>query len=283
MRRALAAFAVMLSPAIARANQVDACVDAADHAQQLRDQGKLIEAREQLVTCSGASCPSAVVKQCARWLQEVDAEVPTLSLRARDATGADVADVAVLIDGNPRTDSLDGRPMTIDPGQHKLTFRRAGIEVEQSIVVRTGEKNRLVDVQLGKPEAPPPPPPPPPVAPPPGVPAPQVHHGFRFPWTTALFLGLGVAGFVTTGVLVAVAGSDASSLRSTCAPNCAGSDVDAVRTRIVVANVAFGVGIGATALSVLFLIIGNTSHHDAPVQVGLMLDHGFGASASARF
>ena len=282
MRAALAVFAMMLAPAVARADQVDVCVDAADHAQQLRDQGKLIEAREQIVACSAASCPSAVVKQCARWLQEVDAEVPTLSLRARDATGADVADVTVLVDGSPRIDSLDGRPMPIDPGPHKLTFRRAGIEIEQSVVVRTGEKNRLVDVQLGKPETAPPPPPPRIVAPPSRVPAPQVHHGFRFPWTTGVFLGVGIAGFVTTAVLVAVASSDASSLRTTCAPSCAGSDVDAVRTKIVAANVTFGVGIAATALSAI-LIIANTGHKEPPVQVGLMVDHGFGASASARF
>jgi hypothetical protein len=191
--------------------------------------------------------------------------MPSLSFRARDANGNDVADVAVLVDGAARLDALDGRPMTINPGAHKITFRRGDLEVEQALVVRSGEKNRLVDVQLGKKEVQvilaPPPPPPPVIVPPPA-------HPFRFPWTSGVLLGLGVAGFVTTGVLVAVAGSDAS-------------DVDAVSAKLTAANIMFGVGIGATALSALFLVIANV-HHD--VRVGVQaLDHGAFASATGRF
>jgi hypothetical protein len=274
----LVALLVALAPSVARADNVDACVDGAERSQQLRDQGKLLEAREQLAACSSVVCPKAVVKQCAMWLQEVDNEMPSLSFRARDANGNDVADVAVLVDGAARLDALDGRPMTINPGAHKITFRRGDLEVEQALVVRSGEKNRLVDVQLGKKEVQvvlaPPPPPPPVIVPPP-------QHPFRFPWTSGVFLGLGVAGFVTTGVLVAVAGSDASHLRATCAPSCAQSDVDAVSAKLTAANIMFGVGIGATALSALFLVIANV-HHD--VRVGVQaLDHGAFASATGRF
>jgi hypothetical protein len=275
VRNLILAACVVLFPSVALADQVDACVDGADHAQQLRDQGKLIEARAQLLVCGASSCPSAVAKQCVRWLQEVDAEMPTVSVRARDAEGVDVTDVGVSIDGVEQTTSLDGRPMPINPGAHSLVFHRGEVNVQVPLMVRSGEKNRLLDVQLGKKEvvvAPPPPP----HEPPPVV---VVQHPFRFPWTTGVFLGLSVAGFVSTGVLVAIAGSDASSLRQTCAPGCAQSDVDAVRAKLTAANVTMGVGIGALAISVIFLVVANVHHTEPKVSVGFVpLDHGGAAT-----
>ncbi len=272
--------AVMTWGVIAHADQVDACVEAADRAQQLRDKGKLIDARTQLLACGASSCPGAVAKQCVRWLHEVDDELPTLSLRVRDGA-VDVTDVEVLVDDASRMKSLDGRPIPIDPGAHRLALRRNGVTVEQSIVARAGEKNRLVDVQL-TPEtskvvivttAPPAEITPPPVG---------AKRGFRFPWTSGLFLGIGVASFAVTVPLVIVAGNDAQNLRQTCAPACAGSAVDDVRTKLIVANVTFGVGVAGLALSALTLVIANMGHpSEKPALSFGVTPMAHGASASA--
>ncbi len=264
----------------ARADQVDVCVDAADRAQQLRDPGKLIEAREQLLVCSVSSCPSAVAKQCVRWLHEVDEEIPTLSLRVR-AGLVDVTDVEVLVDGQTRLTELDGRPMPINPGMHHLTFRRGkGVAiVEESLAARAGEKNRLVDVQLE------------PVrtvavvSPNPTVVMPveplRQHRGFRFPWASGLLLGISVAGFGATIPLVVVAGDDASHLRGTCAPQCTGSQVDDVHTKLIVANVTFGVGIAGLAASVFALVVANVGHRRDTVVSFAVWPASRGAAVSA--
>lgn len=253
---AWALLVAMAAPALARADTVDACVDGADRAQQLRDQGKLIEARTQLLVCGASGCPGAVAKQCVRWLHEVDDEMPTLSLRVRDGA-TDVTDVEVLVDDVSQATSLDGRPMPIDPGARRLTFHRGDVTTEQSLVARAGEKNRLVDVQLTtEPKAvvvtpaatsvqPPPPPPPP------------RPRGFHVPWVSGVFLGLGIASFAITVPLVVIAGNDAANLRRTCAPNCTISAVADVHTKLIVANVTFGVGIAGLALSAASLVVAN--------------------------
>ncbi len=251
-----AAFAAILSLSpSARADDVDACVEGADKAQQLRDQAKLVEARDQLIACAAASCPTAVAKQCAKWLREVDEAIPSVALRVRSSSGSDVADAEVTLDGAARPGALEGKPIKLDPGSHEFTFKRGDETAESTIVVRAGEKNRPVDVTLVAPVVAIVAPPPPPVV------APEERAGFRFPWPAGVFLGVAVAGFVGTAALVAVASSDAGNLRQTCAPDCATSDVDAAHTKLIAANVTLGVGIGSLALAAIFLIAANVGHH----------------------
>jgi hypothetical protein len=279
VKRALVAFAILAFPAMAQAaDAVDTCVDAADRAQSLRDDGKLIEAREKILLCAASSCPTVVAKQCVKWLHEVDGELPSVLLRVRDAEGKDVSDAEVRIDGEAVAGALAGRAIPVNPGPHKLTFHREGsADAEESLVIRAGDKNRAVDVQLKALTA---------TAAPPPV-TPEAHHAFRFPWTTGVFLGVGVASFVTMGALVAVASGDASTLRTSCAPNCATSDVDAVQTKITVANVMMGVGIASVAASALFLVLANTgsaSKEKAAVSFGVSpLPGGASLGAAGRF
>jgi hypothetical protein len=267
------------APKVARADEVDACVDAADRAQQLRDQGKLIATREQLLLCGVSTCPGAVAKQCVRWLHEVDDQLPTLSLRVRDGV-TDVTDVEVLIDDVSLMTALDGRPVPIDPGPHRLTFRRGNVTVEQSLVARATEKNRLVDVQLTKEIVPVVVTLPVAIVPP----IVKVHRGFQVPWTAGLSLGVSVVAFAATIPLVIVAGNDASSLRQTCAPMCSSSSVDDVRTNLIVANVTFGVGVAGLAFTALFVVLANTHPRDKAVSFGVTpVDHGAVASAVGAF
>jgi hypothetical protein len=240
----------------AHADEVDACVAGADKAQQLRDQAKLVEAREQLIACAAANCPTAVAKQCAKWLGEVDEAIPSIALRVRSSSGSDVADAEVTLDGAVRPGALDGKPIKLDPGAHKFTFKRGDEMAESTIVVREGEKNRPVDVTLVAPAVAIVTPPPPPLVAPE-----EPRAGFRFPWTAGVFIGVAVASFAGTAALVAVASSDAGDLRSTCAPACSVSDVDAAHTKLVVANVTLGVGIGSLALAAIFLVAANVGHH----------------------
>lgn len=125
------------------------CIAAADQAQQARDDGKWRAARDGFVSCSRAACPKMVAASCTKWAREVEEGMPTVVLAAKDASGGDLTDVRVTIDGAPLATVLDGKPVEVDPGVHKLRFSREGSEpAEQSVVVKAGEKLREVSVVL---------------------------------------------------------------------------------------------------------------------------------------
>ncbi len=102
------------------------CLSAFDQAQSLRSGGKLLAARKQLEICAADSCPEVVTSKCFPWLEEVTASLPSIVIAARDHTGADVVDVRVLSGEVVLADKLDGRPILLDPGAHKLRFERPG-------------------------------------------------------------------------------------------------------------------------------------------------------------
>jgi hypothetical protein len=266
----LLALALFASPA--RADERRACVEAADTGQTLRDQGKLVEARESFLTCARDVCPAIVAKQCATWLNDVDREIATVTFRATDPSGKELVDVPVSIDGTLRLPSLDGRAIRINPGVHQITFSHAGdADVEQQVVVHAGERARLVEVRIGPRSL--------------GSPLSSASHdgespsksGFRFPLFAAVSLGVGAASFLTMGVLVGTTASDVDHLRATCAGSCSSSEVDSANTRIVVANVMMGVGIAAVALGAASLVVVNVGHGDERPQQAWVIRGGPGS------
>src|SRR6185369_11120608 len=84
-----------------------ACLEASDKAQQLRDDGKLKAAREQMLICARDACPEAVRKDCSGLLTALEASMPSIVLGAQDANRKDVINVQVSLDGKPLVSSLD--------------------------------------------------------------------------------------------------------------------------------------------------------------------------------
>lgn len=171
--RALAATAVFFglftAGVDASADSKQECAAAYVKTQSLRDNGQLRDARKQAIACSATTCSAYVVKDCTRWLAEIDASLPTVVFTAKNAAGADTLAVRVTVDGQPVTERLDGKAVALDPGEHVVRFEMAGAEaVEQKVMIQQGEKNRKLAASF--PKAPPSPlPVPPPVAPPPKV------------------------------------------------------------------------------------------------------------------
>jgi len=249
------------------------CLDASERGQNERDEGTYRAARESFMACARPSCPRVVLDSCTQWLRELDESAPTLVLGAKDEHGNDLTDVHALFDGNRFADVLDGKPLVADTGEHVLRFERDGSQpVEQRLVVRAGERARLITVTMVSiPPPEPAAPPQPTAAPSPDLPPqPEAHGGsselFRSPrfWTAG---GLGVGALVAVGFGIAfealgqTASSDAASIRSTfpdpityCNPSpqpagCSalGNKVDA-HTRDV--NMASGFFVGAGVLAV---------------------------------
>lgn len=210
------------------------CVGQLDRAQSLRSAHKLREARASYIACSAASCPELVREDCSKSLVDLDAAMPTVVFSAR-AGGHDVTDARVLVDGEAIASALDGRAVALDPGNHVVRFERTGGgATEVRLVAREGEKNRAISASFT------------PTTPP--TEGRKTEAG-RFPVLPVLLGGTGLLALGGSLYVRLGADSDADRLRSTCAPTCDQSSRDALGDKLVVANVALGVGIGVLALA----------------------------------
>ena len=241
------------------------CVAAADDGQKLRDDGKLNAAREKFILCAAKACPGVVSRQCSQWLVETEKDMPTMTFRALDDEGKETVDVKVLVDGGKVSNTIDAHALALDPGEHKVRFERAdGRAIEEKVLLRPGEKNRLIELSFQVKTPPPPPETPKVVTPPP--PAAEPDRSFHVPLLGWVGLGVGVAGGVMTAAFAISANSAESDLRSTCAPTCDSSQKSSIDTKVVLANVGLGIGIVGLGVAVVTTVLANTgSSSDKPV------------------
>ena len=272
IRVSLVAVAIGLATTPAMADPTKAqCATANASGQDLRRDGKLAEAREQLRMCSDPKCPAVVRVDCAKRLDELEAAQPTIVFDAKDGAGADITVVKVSVDNRPLAEKLDGSALPIEPGEHTLTFEVAGQSpVTQHIVVKEGEKGRHEKIVIGAP-----PPSPAPVAPPPSPP----EEGLG----TQRILGIvgggvGVAGIAVGSVFGLLTASAISKQKSDCAsstscnnPTQAASDHSTWTTDGTISTIAFIAG-GALLVggAVVFLTAGH-ARTEQPAATGLML------------
>jgi hypothetical protein len=253
-------------PRTAHADDKQICVAASEKGQQLRSAGKLVDAREQFNLCGRTECPKLIQQDCTQWMSEVLASLPSIVPGAKDRKGRDIVDARLTIDGKVATETLDGKPIVVDPGVHSFVFEANGAgaapAVKEQVVVKPGEKNRIVSVTISMGDdaaaagagA---------TAAAGSAAAPQrPADGSRSSPPIAAYVigGLGVVALGAAGVMGLLANSDAHDLRSTCAPNCKQSDVDAIQTRYTIGGVTAGIG-GALLVTgiVLFFVHGSGS------------------------
>jgi hypothetical protein len=261
----------------------DACSAPYTEYQRLRKQGKLRAAREALLRCVAPSCPGFIQTDCAAWLVEVDAQMPTVLFAAVGPDGRDTANVTVTDGGTILATTLDGRAVPLDPGQHELEFSYPGAPpIRQTILVREGEKSRRVDISFA-------------------AAAPVASAVPQPPASSAGALGgLAIGGFVTAGLglgaLAAFAGigitgqAEFDELYETCgagapAPDtstCTDAQIDPVQTKLTIADAMLGVGVGLVAIGVTLVVIDVAT--DAPNETAATLEIGpTSARAVVRF
>jgi hypothetical protein len=219
-----------------------ACARASESAQSLRSAGKLVEALDRVPACLHLRCPDFVRRDCEALRTDVQASLPTIVVRAHAPGGEDATDVRVVVDGVPFLDRLDGRAKPVDPGPHTLRFEMSGADpIEQTVVVREGEKMRVVDAAFTTPSH---------------AARSESHDEAagaprRFPWPAAIVAGAGVVAIGAFAYLGLTGLSDFHSLQDRCGGtgSCKQADVDPVRTKLWVADglgaagvVALGVG-----------------------------------------
>jgi hypothetical protein len=118
----LGGFALHTKPCSAQSNTKNECVASYQQAQVSRQDGDLLKAQQELVSCAGAGCPDAMQADCSRWLEEVEAALPSVVFRALTPNGSDIADARIQVDAQPER-ALDGRSITLNPGKHQVTVR----------------------------------------------------------------------------------------------------------------------------------------------------------------
>jgi|HubBroStandDraft_1064217.scaffolds.fasta_scaffold12529_3 hypothetical protein len=215
----------------------DQCIEANVKGQELRRDGKLAAASEQLRACISSSCPGIVRDDCTKRLDELEKAQPTIAFEVKDAAGADLIDVRVSVDGQPLLDHLDGKPVNVDPGAHVFTFEVAGKPpVTERLLVREGEAARRERVVVGnaaaaaaplppKPVTAPAPVPPPPPAPtesvvaPPASPPPESSGPGAQKVIGATMAGVGLVGLGVGTAFGLMASSAWSNAKSACGGN----------------------------------------------------------------
>jgi hypothetical protein len=236
------------APEAQGADDKAACVASYDRSQMLRKDHRLQRAREELRSCSRAVCPALVRNDCLTWLDQVQAELPSLAIRATK-DGADVANVTIVEDEAVVATKLDGSSLEVDPGEHAFRFETEGASpVVMHLVVRERERDRVVPVNFVGPGA----------AQASGVaPASAEAPAMSRPVPVGAVVlgGIGIAGIATFAAMGVVGKNQQSSLQNSCSPNCSQRDIDKVKTDYIVADVALGVGAAAlVSAGVWFLL-----------------------------
>jgi len=255
------AFVLFSASARAEDSHKAECAAAYEKSQEFRAQNKLRKAEELLKVCAEASCPTFVQTDCSQWLTEVQKDLPSIVIVAKDKEGADVTAVKVSIDGEVVATELDGKSISIEPGRHRLRFEIEGAPpVEQPIIAKQGEKDREVKVSFRQAEAEEASNPYPAhkdegeQAPPAEEEKPKSPNKLRL--YSYIAGGVGAAGIIGFGVFAIMGKSQQSDLESRgCAPNCPKDETDAAKTKLLIANISLGVGIAGLGTGVVLFIL----------------------------
>ena len=213
-----------------------ACVQQHLQAQQARANGDLLGAKGLLVACADDACPVPVRKECAGWLEEVQASMPSIVVITRtDDEASGPTDLRVNVDG--AVVRAPTRPIEVNPGRHVVQVEATGYRPAQAIVIASvTERLKRVVVHLDALKE---------ADKPPTLSGPLPSTAL----SDAAIVGLatisvaGFAGLAWFGTSAREAERDLDK----CSPFCTKEQVNEVRNKYVWANVSLGVGVAAAA------------------------------------
>ena len=248
----------------ASASESDACVEAYEDGQQRRAAGQFVAAKRAFERCAARSCPAVTQPDCATWLAEIDATLPTIVIAVRDAEGRDRDDASVEVDGVRAADRLDGRAMPVDPGKRRVRVRLDAQERTVELLVREGERGRIVAVSFDEPgdsveaatgsdreaerdDAP--------------------ASGASIPVGAWVLGGVGVAGMGVFATLGGLFVAERKVALLGCAPRCSDEVVEGLRGKALAADVGLGVGLGGLVAGAAWALVAASSA-DAAASVG---------------
>jgi len=198
--------------------------------QVMRNNGKLLRAREILSTCATDACDGAAADcediraYCKNKLAELAPDIPSITVRVEDDRGLPIHDASVLVDTVPIDPS---GPFDVDPGAHLVRASYAGRSGSVQLEAARGRKDIIASVVIDL----------------------RTDVVVRpVPWYTIAFGVLaGVATATTIGFGVA-AQVQANAL-SPCSPTCNPSQQNLFTATTVTVDVALGVAIASAVVA----------------------------------
>jgi hypothetical protein len=138
------------TPASVRADDAIAqCIAASERGLDLKEHGKLLEARTVLAACASPSCGAEIKETCEKRIVEANERIPKILFDAKDPAGADIAGVTVTVDGGVQIAAANGQPIELDPGRHVFRFEASGrAAVERVFVLDEKVKDRRERITL---------------------------------------------------------------------------------------------------------------------------------------
>jgi len=126
------------------------CLRASDASFKLGNDHKLRAERAQLLVCAHPSCPADIRKECARRVEDLNVQIPTIIFQAKDASGKDISAVNVTMDGEELAERLEGISISIDPGSHTFVFQTEGQpKLQEQLLIQEAEKDRRERIAFG--------------------------------------------------------------------------------------------------------------------------------------
>jgi hypothetical protein len=252
------------------------CAQSFEQAQRLRNDSQYLAANRELLKCANPKCGDALFQECSKLYGELQAAIPSVVFEAR-AGSQELVDVTVSLAGQLLTQQLDGKPVLIDPGSHTFKFEALDMApIEKTVIVRAGEKYRQIAVVF---EAKTPTPVvTAPVTPPPTTTLPA-DSGRHVPLGSYVLGGVGVLALGGFVAFRAMGSSDYDGLQTSCSPHCSQSEVDKVKQKYLISNVALGVG---AAAFVGALVIYVAQPHQSSGETAFMVSPGLNGGLLAR-
>jgi hypothetical protein len=257
-------------------DSIETCAEASESAQKLRDAGKYLAARTNLLRCASEACPAVVKQDCLAELGRLEPTIPSVVFGATGLPSDRVARVVVRVEGLSGSYRIDGRPVMVDPGPTSVRFDLDGKAVDLKAVLKVGERNRALEASFA-PLFPP--------APPASSPADQGSKTST-PWLGYSLVGVGAVAFGSMAYFWVKGSGEADDLRSGCGAtrSCDQADVDHAKRTLVIGDVLGGVGVVATAVGVYLLVDHEPSLPEGDVRVGAALhENGAGLFLNGRF
>jgi hypothetical protein len=254
--------------------------------------GHAREARASLATCMEATACAGLIPKCKALSDKIAEHMSSVIPVVVDESGTPQLDIQVKVDGEPLASHIDGMAVLVEPGAHDFTFSNAqGVVATQKVLVLEGQKDRAVTVTIGgqsqaavasapapRPAAPPKPDakPEPATEPekaaePEKTPAEETAttshvestggRSWAMPKSVIPYVigGVGVAGVAAGTLLTFWGNKDNSDLESACSPNCSPSALNHVKTMYLAADISFGAGAAALAVSTFLFATSHTT------------------------
>jgi hypothetical protein len=230
-------FAASVEAAPPSREEVQVCTQSYEQGQRQRKKGSLLEAKRELSRCANEACPPTLASDCLKWLGEVESALPSIVVAVVDPEGRDIVDARATIDDSQAGDLGLGRAFDVDPGTHRV---RASVRVpqqtpvEQTIVVREGEKRRPVRIVVGT------------SAKPQSSDTPQSDRRGR---GALPYLLLGVGGLsLGAAAGFGIYGLAQKSILDACKPECESDRVDTTNRAFLASDVFLALGLVATGI-----------------------------------